>query len=336
MSSFFLIRNLLSVKTALSIHKQYNRLVDPVFSIEAESEAYFNEIKKTVPEKIKTVETLKINYLFNGLTFIKKINCLRYYEKKIESIFKSYNVSDFFVLYPLHEKDALYLKVAKQLGLNISFYEEGSCFYTGQRGREKNFKKEIKFYIKNVLLKMLEINRGYVGEPNCWYSMLPINKKNNKLIKVDFEKLDFSHVNHLFLSRPVSTDFPSISIDLQSESILNYFKILKPGEKVYIKFHPREKEDSRIKILNFLNSKQDKIKCIALNTSFAAEDVLYNMNSGGTVCGFDTSTLIYAKSINPSINVYSVLNNIYFLDKSNELKNLYDCYSNCFKHIVFL
>lgn len=336
MCSFFLIRNLLSVKTALSIYKYHFSSTNPVFSIESESDDYYEGIKRNVPNHIQVIKTFKSNSIFSGLNVIYKYKELCALESDVKKLFKDLQVKNAFFLYPLHEKDALYLKVALDMDIKVSFYEEGSCFYTSHRGRVKSLTSDIKFHLKNLILRSLGIKRGYVANPHAWYSILPISKKNNTIIRVDYNQLDLGDVRHVFFSRPVNTDFPSVSLNMQASAMLIYLEKLQVNESAYIKFHPRESEPEQDYILEFLNKNQNRVTCKKLEMSCAAEDVLYNLPKSGTICGFDTSTLIYANSINNHVMVYSVLPAISNYDKSNELQNLYVMYSEKFKHINFL
>lgn len=334
MSSFFLVRNLLSVKTAYAIYQQYKITEEVVFSIEDEVVGYFDKVKSTVPVGIDVISTKKINWLFERLNYLSNLQVLWRHEKEISALYKNKKVTELFVHFPLHEKDAVYVKVARKMAITINFYEEGSCFYTGMRGRKKGVINEVKYWIKHISLKFIGIHRGYHVEPDQWYSILPVKKNNSNLITISYIGVNDFPVKYLFLSRPVTSDFPSISLEQQIRAMLVFINRVPDNEVVYIKFHPREHSILRNKIIKKLRDACERQLTIEVyEKEVAAEEIVHSMVDGGEVCGFDSSTLIYGMVINKKLTYSSVLSRIHAYDDTNELRNLFDCYSKKFTHI---
>ncbi|QSX28913.1 hypothetical protein JYB88_11655 [Shewanella cyperi] len=336
MSRFFLVRNFLSVKTATAIAEQYSVEVPSVFSIEADSEEYFKKVSSSVSLSIPVLQTEPINWLFERFNYLRHYKELFQSSVKIADLFKKYNVTELFVNYPVHEKDALYVKVAKRLGIHVSFYEEGSCFYTGGRGRKKNIISEIKFWMKHTSLWFIGIQRGYGVSADNWYSLLPIEKRPWHKVTISYDVRDYSGIKYLFLSRPVTLDFPSVSIELQIKSILKFVKKIPAGETLFIKFHPRETEDLKRIIISELDKLAVDVIVKTFSDEIPAEDVVFNMPANGIVCGFDSSTLIYGYAINKNVTYCSVLSDLRKHDTMGELENLYHVYKKEFKHIKFI
>lgn len=334
MSTFFLVRNLLSVKTAYAIYQQYKSTEEITFSIEDEIVGYFDKIKSTVPLGIDIIPTKKINWLFERLNYLSNLKTLWQHEKEISALYEKKKVTDLFVHFPLHEKDAVYVKVARKMAITINFYEEGSCFYTGVRGRKKTVINEMKYWIKHLSLKFFGINRGYRVEPDQWYSIFPVEKNNSKLITISYTGTDDFPVKYLFLSRPVISDFPSISLEQQLSAMLVFINGIPDNEVVYIKFHPRESPELRSKIIKKLRDTCKRQLTIKMyEKEIAAEEIVHSMIDGGEVCGFDSSTLIYGLVINEKLTYSSVLSRIHAYDDTNELTNLFNCYGEFFTHI---
>ncbi|TAI84934.1 polysialyltransferase family glycosyltransferase [Pectobacterium versatile] len=337
MSSFFLVRNLLSVKTAYAIYQQHKVTKEVTFSIEDEVVGYFDKIKSTVPLGVDVIPTKNINWLFERLNYLSNLKVIWKHEKDISELYENKKITDLFVHFPLHEKDALYVKVAKGMAITINFYEEGSCFYTGVRGRKKGITNEMKYWIKHLSLKLIGINRGYHVEPDQWYSIFPVKKINNKIINISYTGLDDFSIKYLFLSRPVISDFPSISLEQQLNAMLVFINRIPDSEVVYIKFHPRESSELRNQIIKKLRDACKRRLAIEMyEKEVAAEEIVHSMTDGGEVCGFDSSTLIYGLAINKKLTYSSVLGRIHMYDDVNELSNLYYSYIKDFPHINFI
>lgn len=336
MSCLFLVRNFLSVKTACAIFEQYYPESCVYFSIESDDKTYFKKIANTVPESINVIKTLPIDWLFIGINYIKNIKDLRLAQISIKKILIGLNINELFINYPVHEKDALYIKVAKSLNIKVSFYEEGSCFYTGIRGRKKDAISQIKYWTKHLTLRFYGIKRGYKVSPDQWYSLLNIDKHPHRKISIQYKKIENLNLKYLFLSRPLTEDYPSVSLEQHISAISRFADIIPKGENLFIKFHPRESEKKQLEILFKLNDLIKEIKIVKFLGDVSAEDVIYNLTAGSHVCGFDSSTLIYGSSINKSVTFSSVLNLVYQFDDSNELRNLYNFYRVKFRNINFL
>nr|WP_306823632.1 polysialyltransferase family glycosyltransferase [Providencia rettgeri] len=324
------------MKTAYAITEQYKKNEKYIYSIESDDDEYFSTIKNTVATNIPVIKTEPINWIFERFNFLLKYRSLQSSYKKILSIYTKYQISEIFIHYPVHEKEALYMKAAKKLKIKINFYEEGSCFYTDRRGRKLDVYSRLKFFIRKSLLKCLNINYGYQLNADGWYSILPVKKQPNHLIKISYKKIECPNLKYLFLSRPVFDDYPSISFDLYIQSIIKFINTIPKNETLFIKFHPRESLDNQRKTIDKLNSYSSYIEVKKLDLNIAAEDIVYNMEKGSSVCAFDSSTLIYGNSINSNIKFHSVLNHIYMYDEMNELSNLYSLYTKKFSHIEYI
>ncbi|MBT9429735.1 alpha-2,8-polysialyltransferase family protein [Candidatus Symbiopectobacterium endolongispinus] len=278
----------------------------------------------------------KFKLFFSGINYLFNIATLRKHEKDIEAFYYNNQVSDVFVHYPLHEKDSLYVKVARRAGITINFYEEGSCFYTNTRGRKRGVINQIKYWVEHISLMCLGIRRGYHVKLDYWYSIFPLNNKNNKIINIVYEGVDEPSVKYLFLLRPVTLDFPSITFKQQLDAMLVFVNRVPEHEKLYIKFHPCESIEMRNQVIENLRDICNKSIAIEpYEKEIAAEEIVSSMVEGGEVCGFGSSTPIYGFSINKKITYSSVLERVYKYDNINELSNLYFVYKKAF-HILNL
>lgn len=332
MTIFFLVRNVLSIKVAEAI--VFSEFVGEkkfFYSCEADDERYFNEMSSLIGKGGIVMKTITDKAMFNR----KFIFLLPFYlivsRSKIKKILLLNEIEKLFVTYPLHYKQSLYVSVARKLGIEICFFEEGTCFYRGDVSQQ--YKARTIFgYIKKILLKPLGLVQGYDVEPDKWYSILGLPNIDYLPVNVKYSAIDVDYVDNLFLSRPLSSELPGISIQDHAEGILRFCKELPKGGVLYIKFHPRESKDEVDYILSYLNGHYTTLQ---LKVNVSAEDVVFNFGSA-RICGFETSTLVYANKINKEAKVYSVLPVVANMDSSGHLASYLSEYMDKYKHIKFL
>lgn len=329
MSNLYLVRNLLSLKAAKSINDEYFSQ-SANFSVIDTNQQLKDIILKNIDANIDNIElTIKMPVSAAGLNILKQRKQIKEAKKMIGRVFSNLSIGQVFITYPMHFDSYLYYLVAKNRKIKISFYEEGPCFY--RAGTTKQYDvSNTKDLIKRLYFDICGLKRGYNFKPDDWYCSLEIKEQHN-LIKLRYEKVNLpANIKFVFLSRPVSEDHPEITVADEIEAIRKFYNMTCNGEVLHLKFHPRESEVKKSEI-------QERLRSIRINTEIikgnnSSEDVIYSMKSGA-VCGYDTTTLVYANNINKKVDVYSVLKEIIKKESSGFLTECYQEYKLKYKHI---
>ncbi|MBH0027520.1 hypothetical protein I6F53_11045 [Pseudoalteromonas sp. SWN29] len=334
MSDLFLIRNLLSSTSALSIMHQYGS-EDAVFSVVSCNKTLEDAIKNSILSDAhhQVIDTFKLDLMPFRLTSLYKqrlsVNSIKF---KILQLYKARGINKLFLTYPMHLDSYLYYTVAKKNDIEICFFEEGPCFYRG--GLTKQYSVvNFNSFLRKIYFRIVGLDYGYGFKPDTWYSSLPIKNNYNK-VNLVYRKVDLpDEVMNLFLSRPVSCDFPEITLADEVNAIKAFYFNLDLKGCLYIKFHPRESEEKRMKLLCLL--KDEKILVKHLNVEYSSEDIVYSMSQGNIV-GYDTTTLVYSNKINPKIQAYSILALIKNKESSGFLQECYREYEEKYPFIKMI
>lgn len=328
MKNYFFSRNLLSSQVSCAISENMNG--DSVYLIESPDDKYFQNISSVYPEGCTVLEFHPV--LIPRMSkfcsfFLFFVNLLKF------SLKYELRYSRVFVTYPVHLPQSLYLKIFRFFGAEVHFFEEGSCFYKFNSAlEEKRFINSTK--IKSLLIRVLDLDAGYRAVPDVWHSILDLYRERNATkVNLTYEKIDVSNIRRLFLSRPLGEDF-GVEFDIYVSAIRKFAKETKDfGGPLYIKFHPRESHEHRLRVLNELSN------CgivESLDISMAAENLVYNMTGRSVIGGFETATLVYSNAINDSVRIISMLRHVKDYDLSGVLSEYYDDYSSKYNWIEFL
>lgn len=323
----------MSLTSARAIVEKYCKR-DVIFSVVSGDAKLERVIKNNIDDAVDVTNSESIEFLpFRISSLIKQRRIVDEVTKRIEKFLLAKNITHIYITYPLHVDSYLYYKVSLKLGINIGFYEEGPCFY--RRGRTKQYQiKNLRTFVRKIYFSLIGLNFGYDFEPNNWHSSLPSNKSCD-IIKLSYRVVDLPlEVRNVFLSRPMSNDYPTITIDDELNAIKKYVSHSIGYENtLYIKFHPRESEEKIITLINKLGSIGIKVK--EIKGDFSSEDLLFSMESG-TICGYDSTTLVYSKSINEQVKAISLLSLVKDKDCSGFLKECYTEYVSLYPHIHML
>ncbi|ENB4330070.1 hypothetical protein ABHV50_004171 [Vibrio vulnificus] len=333
MSSLFLVRNLMSLTSARAISKKLCKK-KIIFSVVSGDNKLKRVIKNNIDDAVDVTDSEFIEFLpFKVSSLIKQRRIIDEVSKRIERFLLTENITQIFITYPLHVDSYLYYKISVRLGINVGFYEEGPCFY--RQGRTRQYQiNDFRTFFRKVYFSLIGLNFGYGFEPNSWYSSLPINGNCN-IVKLSYRVVELPMgVHNVFLSRPMSNDYPTITIDDEINAIKIYIShIIGCESTLYIKFHPRESEEKIITLINRLTSIGIKVQ--EIKGDFSAEDLLFSMESG-TICGYDSTTLVYSKSINEKVKAISLLSLVKDKDRSGFLKECHSEYMSLYPHIHML
>ncbi|HHG3513808.1 polysialyltransferase family glycosyltransferase [Vibrio parahaemolyticus] len=336
MSELYLIRNLLSIKTATAIINDYG-IGKPIYSVVSLNGDSSRIIKKNIKDEAgeyKVCDSISLNLLpFRLSSIFKQRKNVGNLKREVRRIFEEEEVERIFITYPIHLDSYVYFSEAKKMGIEVCFFEEGPCFY--RAGQTKQYEVvSLSTLIKKVYFKAVGLEYGYNFKPDKWYSSLPMEGKSLP-INLVYSKVDLPQsVHNVFLSRPVSDDSTDLSIFDEVDAIMLFIqKAHLTNEDIYIKFHPRESDSKRKQLLNILKKMQVSAKCI--KGTYSSEDMLFSMKKG-VICGYDTTTLVYSKNINPNIKSYSVLGAIKDKDSSGFLNECYNEYCNKYPHIEMI
>ncbi|MEZ9357188.1 polysialyltransferase family glycosyltransferase [Vibrio breoganii] len=329
MKNLYLIRNLLSLKAAKAIDEQYHSNESIYSIIEGNSQLSNIIISNLNENKDSIVPTINFRLYKVGINIFKQRKNIGDAKKEIEIKLRGLSVSKLFITYPMHFDSYMYYLTARKMGITICFYEEGPCFYRG--GLTKQYEiKNTKDLLRKIYYSMCGLRRGYDFKADCWYSSLPIKDKH-KSIRLQYERVQLPlDVKYVFLSRPVSDDYQELDIRDEVNAIMKFYNLACGSDPLYIKFHPRESDLKRSQIRNMLFKSNINIKI--LEKDCPSEDIIYSMKNGA-VCGYDTTTLVYANNINDKIEVYSVLKSIAVKDTTGFLLECYEEYKLKYKHI---
>ncbi|WP_102385318.1 polysialyltransferase family glycosyltransferase [Vibrio cyclitrophicus] len=332
MSNLYLIRNLLSLKAAKSIDEQYF-YHGSVFSVIDTDYQLKNIILNNLEEtKINVVSTVKFPVYGAGFNILKQRQYIKEAKDEVEKLLSHLSTTQLFITYPMHFDSYVYYIIAKKLRIKVCFYEEGPCFYRAGLTKQYdiNTKKDA---LRRLYFELCGLKRGYSFNADNWYCSLPIKEKH-RLIRLKYKKVNLpSDVKRVFLSRPVSDDYPEIKITDEVNAIKKFYDFECDGEILYLKFHPRESETKR----DLINDGLLKlgIQIAIIEGDMPSEDVIFSMEAGA-VCGYDTTTLVYANNINNNVKVYSVLNSITGKDHSGFLTECYQEYKLKYNHIYMI
>jgi len=331
MCNLYLIRNLLSLKAALSIENQYeyNNSIYSIINYNSDVTSLIVDNIECDNVNIKYTESLNLsNDIFGFIGNRKKV---RQNKGKIKVIFSEEKITSLFITYPIHFDAYLYYRVAKEMNIKVCFFEEGPCFY--RKGSTNQYKAiTILDKIKRKYFLSIGIDRGYDFFPDEWYSSIPIDVEHYK-VKLQYRKILLDDVRCLFLSRPVSEDCNGVSVDDEIKAITLFYQRCCNENFLYIKFHPRENENKRKNLLRLLNG--NGIPCGELETNYSSEDVIYSLKES-VIGGYDTTTLVYSNSINSLVKAYSVIASIKDLDTSGFLNECYNEYKHKYTHITMI
>ena len=329
MTSLFLVRNLISIKAADAItdkKKDKKKYILPNLELSS-----IEIMKSNINDSISTENIIPLklfgnNFLFNFLSVIR-------YKIQVKSFYKKNKITTLYVTNPLHYDSYIYYVVARNNNIKVFFFEEGTCFYRLNESEQYSAKTVLK-KIKQTINNAIGLYQRYDKIPNGWYASLPFSQDAVKITLKYTYYNELKNIKKIFLSRPASEDFSSVNIDNEIEAIemFNSYVIDEPGD-LYIKFHPRELKEKRLKILSKL--KASGINVFELDVKCSSEDVVYSMDKG-VVCGYETATLAYAKSINSNIKIYSVAEYIADKDRTNTIKGFIKFYKKKFPYIEFI
>lgn len=328
MKNYFFTRNLLSVQVSCAISNLIDG--DSEFIIESLDDEYFRTMLSNYPSyysvsKMEPVLVPKRSKVLSVVLFL--VSMLSFV---IRHRIKNSRV---FVTYPLHLSQSLYLKIFRLFGAEVHFFEEGSCFYKSNSQLEDDrYLHSTRF--KKLLIQGLKLDAGYRATPDVWHSVLNVNSNGNSVsVRLNYDDMDASEIRRLFLSRPLQEDF-GIGFDVYINAIKKFAEHTSNIDSpLYIKFHPREPQRFRDKVLEELSG------CCTvrpLDTKSAAENVVFNMKKQSIVGGFETATLVYANAINDTVRIISMLRHVKEHDRSGILSEYYDDYSSRYDWIEFL
>lgn len=332
MSNLYLIRNLLSLKAAKSIDAQYS-FRDSVFSVIATNSHLSDIILENINKDNNNITaTVKLPIYGVRFNIIKQRKHIRNAKKLIEEKLKRHTVDKLFITYPMHFDSYIYYLVAQKLNIKVCFYEEGPCFY--RAGHTKQYEiNNFKDAVRQLYFLLCGLKRGYSFKADVWYSSLPI-QEDYQPVKLIYEKIDLPPtMNFLFLSRPVSEDYPEIKVTDEVKAIMAFYNLVCDKNILFLKFHPRESIVKQDEIKDSLIS--NGITVEVLDGSKSSEDIIFSMQSGA-IGGYDTTTLVYADNINKKVKPYSVLKKIMDKETSGFLIECYKEYKLKYKHIYMI
>lgn len=198
-------------------------------------------------------------------------------EKEIRSLLLKYRIKELVIGNRYNPIDRHFYFVAKKMGIRISIMEDGMRNYIDES--EIVDVKNIKIGIKKAILgnKYKIFNIFDEIKYDSKYCLLSIekNEKNKKInlgkemskeLKIYFQNkiIKSDGLKHtLFLSQSLSED-NEIRQEDEIEIIIKKLLKLKK-EKIYFKFHPRDSEEKKEKILNELKKNDISFENVTLD-----------------------------------------------------------------------
>lgn len=211
--------------------------------------------------------------------------------------------------------------IAKNNNIKIMYYDQGI-------NTKEYFNRRLSFQ-KRVIEKFKFLN---------WFSPLDIDYKSMKNFSIDtyysignrypykniqktvivelqnsiYENID---IKSIFISRPLDG-----IINLKNEiKLLKYISNILP-KNTFIKFHPRETDEKKVKILNETNFKYN------LRSDSIPAELLIPRKKHFLVSGWFSTTLILAKNINSQVQIKSFVkylpNSDYLISKHFPLNSV--------------
>lgn len=323
----FIVRNLFAVKAAESIEREFFYNEKSEYIVDAFDEKYYMLLVNSRESKglIKPIKKIKKG-LFELFT---KVN---YFSKYKAEILSDTSITRLFVTYPLHLEQSIYVMIAKQKGIQVNFFEEGTCFYKINNAVKYN-RYTFKYILKILARKLLGLEFAYNAKPDKWYSVLPCEYRGAINYGLKYRNISLPKIKAIFLSRPLTSDF-LVPLTIHIQAIKKFVSTLdKKISVLHIKFHPRESAADKSVIIFEVGQ---VIKVEVLDVEVSAETIVFNLLCGTILCGFETATLVYAKGINGDIAINSVLPLVMNHDKSGVLNEFHEEYRRKYKYINFI
>ncbi|WP_462155382.1 polysialyltransferase family glycosyltransferase [Pseudoalteromonas piscicida] len=327
MCKLFLVRNLLSVKVANAISEDKEDIFLSANGIDTLNNLIKKSKKKDNP--LLFLNPLKIKDPLTSYHDVKN------FRDRVKAVMLRERISEVLITYPLHIDGSVFYSVARELGIKVSFFEEGLCFYRSHESNQYS-NHGIKGFLKKLYYSYLRVGEGYDFRADNFYYTLDGQEVDGRKVQLDFTKLDdLKHVEYLFLSRPASEDFKGINFEDEVSSICKFYNhvVKKENKKLYIKFHPRESEIKRASLLKELDGHGLQIEELKVGAS--SEDVVFSMEKGA-ICGYETTTLIYANIINRNVEVFSVAEQVMGLDDTKVIQGFIAFYKDKFSHVKYI
>ena len=337
---FFYITNIFSVIIAEEIIKR-NNINNPVALVANFGETFFNSIRDNMDNQLwhkiylSPISQGKRDGIRDIIGFKKSLM-----EKEQEYIrfIKKNNISNVYLPLIIDEEEKIIYHVCEEREIAINFYEEGVNLYIALEIQGSKVRKYIKWILAGKYRYIVWGREKFFAKTLycCFPEKYKFKNCDNK-IKVDLrfdlskeeqEILGNLDIDILFLSRPLSED-GLLTEEKELGTLKNFLTVFdKQEKKIGIKFHPRESEGKKAKILSIMNVKE-----IPKEYSFMSAEKLLLSSNFKAVIGYETGTLAYISELT-NIETYSLLNK--YKNESRYFNMIYDFYFKEFKNIKYI
>lgn len=309
----------------------------------------------------KVYDMMRINELWNDIVVIENIHCwedtpfnsLSHIKEHISNynkfgvILREHNIKHIYlgeVLNPL----CRFISVRySHLGYEIVFFEEGTSHYIDRPYTEdKSLKHKLKVLMYDILFYLpvynvlyakwrLEVNRPYDELPiDKRFSIIPYHNKSfdvrlaikplfssklEKYIEANITKDDERRV--MLMTDPLRELMEQKDLYLYFETIRECINSIDSDAMLYIKFHPREIEISRKKILEIANESRRKYKVLSEEVNICVEYYLQKYRFE-KIYFFNAATFFYNGYAFPKTEFVKLMPIVYAKAKKAGVNNL--------------
>lgn len=273
-------------------------------------------------------------------------NTYRNYEK-IKTICKKYNIEAIYLGEILNQACRFTAILFSNLGYKINFFEEGTSHYIDRPYTEDNsLKHRMKVYFYDLLYYLplfhVKFAKWRLGQ-NMPYDDLPIDKRfsiipfhnkpydirlgiepmfSTKLKKyVNSNILDANERRVMLMTDPLRELMDQKDLYIYFDTIKECIDNIDNDTILYIKFHPREIEVSRKKILDIASASKKKYKILSEEINICVEYYL-QMFKFEKIFFFNAATYFYNGYAFPKTEFVKLMPIVYNKAKAKGICNL--------------
>jgi len=266
----------------------------------------------------------------------------------IKRLLKKYDISDIYVGEILNQACRFTCVLFSRQGYRVSFFEEGTSHYVDRPYKADNsFKKKLKTFAYDILYYLpvyhvrfakwrLNPNMPSQGLPMYRrYSMIPFHHEkfdvmlhpepmfSDKLLKFVEANIRPEEGEHrvMLMTDPLRELVPKEYLYLYFDTIEEALKDVDKEQFLYIKFHPREIESSRKRILEIAENSGLRYKVLSEEVNICVEYYLQKFHFE-KIYFFNAATYFYNGYAFPKMNFVRLMPVVYEKCKAAGVKNL--------------
>lgn len=262
---------------------------------------------------------------------------------RLKRIVKDNNVSNIY-LGEIYNQALRFIAVTfSHMGKKIVWYEEGSSHYVERAYvPDMSYSKRMKVFFRDIFyyLPLYHIRFAkWRYNPGCpplglpmdrRYSIVPgyHNESFDKELKIENtisvrtkeyieQNINKEEDRALFLSQPREGELEKCCMQVIEE----FFSSFDKTKRIYIKFHPREKESAKWQIKHILSTKEINYQVLSDEINIPIEYYLQSYRFDEIIL-FDSSTFFYNGYIYPKTKIISLLPALYLMCKEKHVGDL--------------